>query len=97
VWSGCGGIVALLWRLREPLTKLSKLSDLARVELRVPIGHVLHRLVKPLGLVLRGGPNHAASHDVLEQFVAGFLERSRHRLGVHCSIFLLRHVREESE
>ena len=71
---GRGSVVALLGRLREALTQLAELVDLFACQLGVPVGHVRHRLVEPLGLVLWLRTDHAAPHDMLEQFIASFLE-----------------------
>jgi hypothetical protein len=80
VRSGGGGLLlAGLGRLREALAEGPQLLVLSLAELRVPGGQVAHRLVEPRGLVFRFGANDAALHDVLEQFVASFLEWGRRR------------------
>jgi hypothetical protein len=89
---GCRVVLALLGRLRESFAQLAQLRDFRGVQLRIPVCHVLHRFLKPFRLVLGGGPDHAASHDVLEQLVAGLLEGSGDRCSARRSISLLRHV-----
>ena len=63
-----------LRRLTEPLTEGPKLGDLRPAELVVAIFEVRDRLVEPLRLVLGGGANDAAAHDVLEHLVPSLIE-----------------------
>ena len=60
--------------LAEPLPQRAKLGDLRPAELVISIFEIGDRLVEPLRLVLRGGANYAAAHDVLEHFIPSLIE-----------------------
>lgn len=58
----------------------------------IPIREVRERLAEPLFLMRRGRADHAALHYLLEQFVAGFFERTGGRDVPLPFNLLLRHV-----
>ena len=70
--SDCG---CRLRRLSETLAKGSELLQLIRIELRIAICHIRQRGVEPLLLIVGVTSDNTALHDMLEQFVAGFLIR----------------------
>src|SRR3954467_14550381 len=78
--SGGGGGVRLrpgLWRLREAHAQGLQLSDLLLAQLGEPLRHVLDRFTEPLFHVLRLCADDTTPHDMLEELVAGLLERRR--------------------
>src|SRR4029453_1685090 len=63
-----------LRRFCEPLTKRAKILELGFRKLMIPLAEIPQGIVKPLDLVLRLGADDAATHDMLEQLIAGLLE-----------------------
>src|SRR5688572_22545632 len=79
-------------RLAKPLAQRAQLTDLRAVELVVPVLEILHGLIEPLDLMLRSGPDHTASNDMLEHLIPSLVERT---LGLHflaTTVSLLGHV-----
>jgi len=62
-------------RLAEAKSQRLELADLAILELGVPVLYVSHRVVEPLQLVLRSGLQYTTTNYVLEELIAGLLER----------------------
>src|SRR5215203_6474844 len=78
--SGGGGRVALgprLRWLREAQSQRLQLLDLLLAQFGEPLRHVLDRLSEPLLGVLGSRTDDTATHDVLEELVAGLLEGRR--------------------
>ena len=60
---------------RESLAERAEILELALRQLMVPLAEVPQGLVEPLDLVLGFGTDDTAPHYVLEQLIAGLLER----------------------
>jgi hypothetical protein len=81
----------LRW-LGEARPENAELFELLAAQLRVTLTEVSHRVVEPFADVRRFGADHSTSDDVLEELVAGLLERGRTCGSRGPAVFLFGHL-----
>jgi hypothetical protein len=82
-------------RLGRRATALAQLAKLVHVlfgQFRKTLAKIAHRIIEPLGLVLRRGVYDTATHYVLKKFVASLLKWRRGRRRMPLTISILCHV-----